>query len=128
MTTIKINASIVDHALIGMDSISEGTYFCDLHNELFNMDYFLIGYYNCEQWLINNVGIFNAIEAIKQYEQDNFGEVNTDFSSSEKVCNMYAYILGEKLLNSINIISDNWNSRIDADQIDEIKYILQEML
>tara|TARA_R110002012_G_scaffold129632_1_gene282081 strand:+ start:350 stop:703 length:354 start_codon:yes stop_codon:yes gene_type:complete len=68
----------------------------DLHNDIFNMDYYLIGYYNCEKWLDNKV--FDAIEVIQEYEKEHFGEVTTDLSSSEKVVNMYTYIIGEKLL------------------------------
>ena len=68
----------------------------ELHNNLFNIDYYLIGYYNCRKWLSDEV--FNVIEYIKEYEENNFGEVYTDFSNSEKVANMYAYIIGEELL------------------------------
>ena len=35
---------------------------------------------------------------IKEYEQNNFGEVSTDFSDPEKVANMFAYIVGEEIL------------------------------
>jgi len=69
----------------------------DLHHYLLNEDYFIIGYYKAEQWLKKD-SIFNAIETIKEYEQDNFGQVTTDLSSSESVANMLAYILGEEIL------------------------------
>ena len=69
----------------------------DLHHYLLNEDYFIIGSYRAEQWLKKD-SIFNAIEKIKDYEQSNFGQVSTDFSSSEKVANMLAYILGEEIL------------------------------
>tara|TARA_R110002012_G_scaffold7321_10_gene34515 strand:- start:496 stop:885 length:390 start_codon:yes stop_codon:yes gene_type:complete len=78
----------------------------DIHFDLFNQDYYMIGYYQCEKWLSNNV--FQVIEFIKEYEQDNFGEVTTDFSNSEKVVNMYVYIIGEKLLYEDNLL-DNLN-------------------
>tara|TARA_Y100001963_G_scaffold51936_1_gene72643 strand:+ start:316 stop:645 length:330 start_codon:yes stop_codon:yes gene_type:complete len=68
----------------------------ELHNELFNTDYYLIGYYNCRKWLSDEV--FNVIEYIKEYEESNFGEVYTDFSNSEKVVNMYVYIIGEEIV------------------------------
>lgn len=97
---------------------------CEIHNEVFNSDYFIIGRYAAEQWLINNGGIFNAIEIIKDYENDNFGEVNTDFSEPEKVCNMYVYILGEELINGLNVIQDNW----DNDLNEELKAELLEEL
>lgn len=97
---------------------------CEIHNEVFNSDYFIIGRYAAEQWLINNGGIFNAIEIIKNYENDNFGEVNTDFSEPEKVCNMYVYILGEELINGLNVIQDNWyndlNEELKAELLEEL--------
>ena len=96
----------------------------EIHNEVFNSDYFIIGRYAAEQWLINNGGIFNAIEIIKDYENDNFGEVNTDFSEPEKVCNMYVYILGEELINGLKFIQDNW----DNDLSEELKAELLEEL
>ena len=69
----------------------------DLHHYLLNENYFIIGYYKAEQWLKKD-SIFNAIDKIKEYEQDNFGEVSTDLSSSDSVANMLAYILGEEIL------------------------------
>ena len=68
----------------------------DLHHYAFNEDYYIIGTYQAKQWLGDQV--FNVIVLIKQYEQDNFGEVTTDFSDPEKVVNMYAYIVGEDIV------------------------------
>ena len=71
-----------------LDEIGE-----DLHNECFNTNYYIIGTYKATQWLGDQV--FSIINIIKHYEQENFGEVTTDFSDPEKVVNMYVYILGE---------------------------------
>ena len=79
------------------DNVGLDQYIGDLHHYLLNEDYFIIGYYKAEQWLKKD-SIFNAIETIKEYEQDNFGQVSTDLSSSESVANMLAYILGEEIL------------------------------
>ena len=35
---------------------------------------------------------------IKEYEEDNFGEVTTELDNPEKVVNMYVYILGEDIM------------------------------
>jgi len=95
-------------------------YGCDLHNEIFNTDYFIIGYYQCEQWLMANGGVFNAIQEIKEYEEGNFGNVMTDLSSSEKVCNMYVYILGEQILNNSEILREYWNDYLTDENIDQL--------
>ena len=68
----------------------------DLHHHAFNTGYFIIGRYQAKQWLGDMV--FEVIEHIREYEQFNFGEVNTDFSDPEKIVNMYAYIIGEEIV------------------------------
>ena len=68
----------------------------DLHLQAFNEDYYIIGTYQAKQWLGDMA--FDVIEHIREYEEFNFGEVNTDFSSPEKVVNMYAYIIGEEVV------------------------------
>jgi 5-methylthioribose kinase len=69
----------------------------DLHHNVFNTDYYIIGTYQAKQWLGDMA--FNVIEFIKEYEQFQFGEVFTDLSDPEKVVNMYAYIIGEEIVN-----------------------------
>lgn len=71
----------------------------ELHNEIFNTDYYIIGTYEAKQWLSDKV--FDVIDYIKEYEEDNFGEVYTDVSDPEKVVNMYCYILGEEILSEV---------------------------
>tara|TARA_R100000541_G_scaffold40987_2_gene48455 strand:+ start:353 stop:691 length:339 start_codon:yes stop_codon:yes gene_type:complete len=68
----------------------------DLHHEVFNTDYYIIGTYKAKKWLGDQV--FNIIETIKEYEESNFGQVSTDFSEPEKVVNMYVYIIGEEIV------------------------------
>lgn len=90
--------------------------FDELFNACFNEDYYIIGTYKAAQALndfkpnedldpVNTgsltEGAFGAIGLIQQYEEDNFGEVNTDLSDPEKVANMVAYIRGEVLFNEV---------------------------
>lgn len=128
MTHTQTNSELVQYAIDGMANVNEGTYGCDLHNELFNTGYFIIGYYAAEQWLIKNPGIFAAIEEIKEYEQSNFGEVTTDLSSSEKVVNMYAYIKGEEILSNCQTLQDKWNNPLTTEDIESIKQELTDLL
>ena len=116
----KINDAINDGYLIGKP-VNE------LHHEIFNTDYFIIGYFESEKWLKENYGIFAAIDTIKEYETDNFGEVNTDLSSSENVVNMLVYILGEELLNEIALIQENWDEELTEELAEEIKNELEEL-
>jgi hypothetical protein len=128
MKTTAINSEIVNHAIDNMVNINEGINACDLHSKLFNEDYFIVGYYKAEQFLINGPGIFNAIEEIKEYEKSNFGEVNTDFSSSEKVANMYAYIQGEELLNNCPTVQKKWDKELTKLDIKKITKELKNQI
>ena len=70
----------------------------EAHYQLFNEDYYLIGYYNCEQWLKNhNISAFEAIKYCQDYENENFGECR-QYEDAEKVVNMLTYIVGEDIL------------------------------
>lgn len=97
----------------------------ELHFHAFNEDYFIIGTYEAEQWLIKNVGsVFHAIKVIQEYEESNFGEVNTKLDSAENVCNMFVYIAGEELLSELDSVNENWDKEIT----DEIKQAILEEL
>ena len=73
----------------------------ELHHHAFNMDYYIIGTYQAKQWLGDRV--FEVIDIIKEYEQDNFGEVTTDLSDPERVVNMYTYIIGEQVVSEYEL-------------------------
>lgn len=68
----------------------------DLHNEVYNTDYFIIGTYQAEQWMGSKA--FEIIGIVKEYEEENFGEVSTDLSCAERVVNIYSYIVGEQVI------------------------------
>ena len=103
------------------DSISENTYACDVHHEIFNTDYYIIGRYKAEQFLQNSgVGIFGAIDIIKEYEESQFGEVSTDLSEAERVCNMLVYIIGEEILSESEHLNSVWNDRLTSEDIETI--------
>ena len=95
-----------------------GIQVCELHHNLFNQDYWVIGYYNAEQEILKHGSVFDAIAKIKEYEEFNFGEIYTDVSNSEKVCNMLVYILGDECLNGCKSVSDNWDDNL-TDEIAE---------
>ena len=67
---------------IDKDTLNELIENQELHHEAFNTDYYIIGTYEAKQWLSDKV--FDVIEFIKEYEQDNFGEVYTDLSNPEE--------------------------------------------
>jgi ribosomal silencing factor RsfS len=125
----RYNTDLIQHAINGLQNLKgSNIYVCDLHNEIFNTDYFIIGYYESEQWLNDCIGTFFAINIIKEYEENNFGVIMTDLTSSEKVANMFAYIQGEEMFNELEIIIENWNNKIDDEILNNIINELNKML
>ncbi len=88
-------------------------HYADLHNEVFNTDYYVVGTYQAQEAL-KEYDVFKAIEKIQEYEKDNFGEVYTDLSDPEKLINMLYYIIGEEVLHEmmegVKVWNDNWDN------------------
>lgn len=73
----------------------------DIHDIVFNQDYFIIGYYQAEQWLIDDNGnnqTFEVLGYVMEQEQANFGEIQTVFDNAETLVNHYAYWLGQTIV------------------------------
>lgn len=103
--------------------------YCDLHNEVFNMDYYIIGYAEAEKAL-EEYGIFKAIGVVVYYEKENFGEINTDISNPEKLANMLWYIIGEKAIAELDSVTnpDRWNYYADEDSNEEVLAEINKLL
>lgn len=86
------------------DSLGDEIDESELHHELFNTDYYIIGIYKAKKAL-EKYGVFEAIEEIKEYEIDLFNEIYTDFSEPEKVASMLWYIISERIINEMEFYS-----------------------
>jgi|TARA_R100000084_G_C4647763_1_gene147786 hypothetical protein len=91
----------------------------DLHHEIFNTDYYIFGTAHAKEW-VEKIGTFKVISEIYDYENDNFGEVTTDFTDPEKVANMYAYIKGKEILNQSETLHELWDEKLDDDDLQDI--------
>ena len=93
-------------------------YYCDLHDQVFNTDYYIIGTYEAKKAL-EEYDVFKAIEKVQTYEKYNFGEFYTDLSDPEKLVNMLFYIIGEEvlweMLEESETLSENWDNRADEE-------------
>lgn len=98
----------------------------ELHHTLCNEDYYIIGTYEAKQAL-ENYDVFDAIELVKEYETDNFGEVTTDLTNPEKLVNMLYYIIGQNLLNECESYSENFSNPCNECIIDWIIDELNEL-
>lgn len=119
-----------------IDKLEEGYdgYLCDLHNEVFNMEMYTE---NREEAIkiLDSLGAYSVIEEIVQYEQMNFGEINTRHLVSP--CNtlsMFWYIVGEEALaelgEDVPEFDELWNEELTEDEclvlIDRFKKKIEE--
>ena len=119
-----MNASIKKELALHIASTIQdfiGTDTDDLHQNMFNTDHYVIGYYQANEMLKTwGVDAFEAIEFVKEYEMDNFGEFNTKINS-ESIVNMMVYIVGEEVLqeaiNEYSIITDDTELTNEAIEI-----------
>ena len=70
----------------------------ELHNEIFNTDYYMVYTGECEEWLGDHV--FEVIRTVQEYEEFHFGELTDKEVLTDpcKLVNMYVYIVGEELI------------------------------
>jgi hypothetical protein len=130
-TTVKgcINWGIdnLDNIIIdGRDDI----YPSDLHHELFNTDYFVI-YRGDAIDELEQYGVFNAIEDVAEWEQDNFGEVNhKDLTDPMQLMNMLTYIIGEQALAECKTLDKalDEDNQLSIAQLKAIKKELEELV
>lgn len=104
-------------------------YYCDLHNEVFNTDYYIIGTYRAKEAL-REYDVFDAIELVQTYEKEQFGEIYTDLSDPEKLINMVYYIIGDEVIGEmyeIEAFEDNWNNTADDETNAVIIKAMKEM-
>ena len=113
----------------------------NIQMETTNNDLWIIGTYQAAEALekfdgddmllinTNLLGVFGAIEYVTYYEDNNFGEINTDLSDPEKVASVVAYINMDITLNDlINEFDLDWDDDLTSQQVDEIKkYISEEI-
>ena len=121
---MKVDAvnAIIDCLECGYDG-----YYCDLHNEVFNTDYYVTG--TAEAKDILGEDVFDAIGRIYTYEEDVFGGVLTDLSDPVKIANMLFYIIGEKIMYNNDefnkILTEHWDEHADEETNMELIKVLK---
>ena len=68
----------------------------ELHNDIFNTDYYIVGRYQAKQWL--GADAFDCIGDIQEYENLHFGECHTALSDPEQVVPMWVYLQGYEII------------------------------
>lgn len=75
----------------------------DWQNLCFYDDDYLIGYFNCSQWLKKHgIDTFDAVGICQEYEEEAFGELTIKYENSEVAVNMLIYVFGVELFNYLD--------------------------
>lgn len=114
-----------------MESLEDGYsgYYCDLHNEVFNTGYYIIGTHEAKEAL-REYDVFDAVELVQTYEQFNFGKIYTDLYNPEKLINMVYYVIGEEVISemsNIKAFDDNWGDVADEEINAKVLEAMKEM-
>ena len=98
----KKRDEITDYAIQRMIEIATDDYSkfiemedVELHFYIFRPDY-LLGRWECTRWLGEDV--FNVIDHIQEWEDENFEKRTCDCSNPEDIVNLYSSLIGKEIL------------------------------
>ena len=96
---------IKDYIYDQIENIDTDNNLTELHQLCCNEDYFIIGINRAKKFCGDEV--FNIIDIIRDYEQSNFGKLETPLQP-EEVANMFCYIVGDIIINeAVNYLDKN---------------------
>lgn len=112
--------ALISHDLHGVST-------ADMHHEVYNQSATYVYTADAERAL-EQLGTFNAIQTVMEYERTQFGQVAPaeNYGSACWVANMVVYILGEALI--YHVFGDAEDFQTDSDITPEIAQRYAEML
>ena len=101
------------------DGVLDGVSTVDMHHEVYNRDNTYVYYEDAERDL-KQIGTFNAIQAVMEYERTQLGQVAPaeDYGNPCWIADMVVYILGEALI--YHVFGDDEDFQTDSDITPEI--------
>ena len=106
----EIKQHFLDYVKDNYTNLKEALEDEDLHHKVFNEDYYIIGYYQAEQWLIedgkNNFNnsqnmTFDVLGYVMEQEDLHLGQIHTVIDNAETLVNHYTYWLGREIIEEI---------------------------
>ena len=111
--------------LDGYEGINSYT-FDDVFNDLFNSDYYIIGYRKAEDAL-KEYGVFKALEEVQEFDVENFGHWDTDYTDPEKIANTLEYIHASEYMNDmVNRAGLDMSDETTTENVGELIETLKE--
>lgn len=100
----ELKEHLIDHIKDAYND--DETNFEELHHTAFNEDYYIIGYYEANEWLkSHDVDAFEAIAYVIEQGQELFGDfqLKPDDINSEKIVNLLVYFAGYDVMPNVDL-------------------------
>lgn len=91
----------------------------NFHDEVFNKNYYVDSDKEAMAHFRNTGDVFWAIDKVRQYENNMYGEYYIDYTSPMKIVNMLSYIAGDEIFYNEMEAWDIINDETDSDVITE---------
>lgn len=105
-------------------------YYCDLFDEVFNKGWYIIGTHKAKEAL-REYDVFEAIELVQKFEDEQWGEVTTELFNPERLINMVWYIVGYEVvyedMYDISVLMANWDNMADDETNEKIVEAMKEL-
>jgi len=120
---LTVIRQIVDHGTANiLNRIDDNFIGHELHNAIYNEDYFIIGTHEAKQTL-KKYDVFEAIEKVYEYQKETLG-IDEVCINPETIVNLLDYIIGEEILHSCKTITKKWDKHLTKK---DLKKVILEM-
>ena len=101
-------------------------YLCDIATELYNNDYYMIGIYQCKEWLKKYFD--DMLETIEYWEDETGEPFKDSITEVEKIATLVAYTVADSVLYEVYYYTDLDSNDIceESDEQKIYQYLLNE--
>ena len=127
MFTYEIKKEIANEMINYIENYGiQDIYLCDMANELYNTDYYIIGIYQAKEWLKKYFD--DMLETIEYWEDETGEPYGNMITEVEKLATLVAYTVADIVLYEIYDCADLDNNDFCDEKTEQIiyQYLLNE--
>ena len=127
MFTYEIKKEIANEMINYIENYGiQDIYLCDMANELYNTDYYIIGIYQAKEWLKKYFD--DMLETIEYWEDETGEPFKDSITEVEKIATLVAYTVADSVLYEVYYYTDLDSNDIceESDEQKIYQYLLNE--
>ena len=127
MFTYEIKKEIANEIIDYIEGYGiQNMYLCDIANELYNSDYYIIGIYQAKEWLKKHFD--DMLETIEYWEDETGEPFKDSITEVEKIATLVAYTVADSVLYEVYYYTDLDSNDIceESDEQKIYQYLLNE--